>query len=364
MKRNNRCRLWTHDNWPEPWCAAWKVAIEPGDAFKVGGPATKLSKRTVANDEMAFGRYREFLCKEGRTDSYPAPALDNLRAFTLHLSETIAPYSVLGYLKQVAAAVRLMVPSVDLHDMNMAIERFGSEVQPVRKSAKNVRNPIELIAIGKAIMADADACPERTKRIGLAFRNGAVITAATYCPLRLRNWLMMRIGVHLNLETGQVIFHPWETKRKKRLEFHLPPEVLDVLRRYVDVYRSLLLDPDARDEGYLWPGRKGGASHRNALGIAVKSAILKRTRQHFNFHLFRHTAATFISETTPERTRMAAGVLHHARVSTTDKYYIHGQRRRAFKTYQSGVRDLVAKGRRRKTRATNKKKAGARSRRA
>jgi hypothetical protein len=358
MGRVNRHENWKHTTWPEPWCAAWKVAITKGDAFREGGPATKLAARSVWNDEMAFGRYQQFLSQYGLTDIGPAPSLDNLRAFANHLGATLAPYSVMAHLSQVIAAVRLMVPEADLHDANAAIQRFATTVKAVRSSKDRVRSPIDLIAIGKTMMVEADDGTLKERPAAREFRTGALIMGAALCPLRHRNWRMMRIGEQVDLESGRVFFKASEMKRKKDMEFQLPPELLLVFRRYVETYRPHLLNFGVHDQGYLWPGPTGGMTHRNALGIAVCTAMLKRTKIKFNFHLFRHSAATFVSEITPGRTRMVSGVLHHARLSTANKYYIKGQKRHSFRQYQSAVRDIVAKGRRRKTQAAFKKKNG------
>jgi hypothetical protein len=48
-------------------------------------------------------------------------------------------------------------------------------------------------------------------------------------------------------------------------------------------------------------------------------------------------------------------VLHHSRVSTTDKHYIKGQKRRAFRHYQKGVRGILVNARRRQKRQQPKK---------
>lgn len=82
----------------------------------------------------------------------------------------------------------------------------------------------------------------------------------------------------------------------------------------------------------------------------MRAAIHRETGRHFNFHLFRHSAATFIAEMRPEQTRMAAGVLHHRRLRTTLKHYVRGQRTRSFKLFQKAVREIIAKERRRRSR--------------
>lgn len=347
MGRVNRNRNWAHLNWPEPWCAAWKEATKKGDVFALGGAATKLSPRSVWNDEMAFGRYYEFLSLHGLWDASFIVALDKLRAFSDHLAETVSPYSVLANLSQVVAAVRLMRPEADLRDANSAIFRFAGSVRPVRSVDARLCSPIELITISQALMTAAEECPIHNKSAAILYRNGALIMAATMCPLRHRNWRMMLIGQHLDLETGRIYFKAHEMKRKCDMEFELAPELTPVLRRYIEHFRPCLMDSNAVDQGYLWPAQTGGMTHRNALGIAVKAAIRRHAGKEFNFHLFRHSCATFISENAPERTRMASGVLHHARLSTTEKFYVKGRKRQSFRHYQKAVRDIVAKGRRR-----------------
>ena len=141
MGRTNRCKNWTHTNWPEPWQSAWKVAVRTGDAFRAGGPATELSPRTVWNDEMAFGRYQQFLAGRGMWDGGSSVSLDKLRAFSNHLAETLAPYTVLALLKQVLAAERLMSPVANLAEANRAVERFANGVRPVRVSGDRWRRP-------------------------------------------------------------------------------------------------------------------------------------------------------------------------------------------------------------------------------
>ena len=136
MARVNRHKNWLHSNWPDPWRSAWAVAVEKGDVFRAGGPATRLAPRSVWNNEMAFGRYFEFLTQNGMELIGPTPALDQLRAFALQLGETIAPSSVMANLSQVIAVIRLMYPKADLQDANSAIQRYATQVRPVRPVAR------------------------------------------------------------------------------------------------------------------------------------------------------------------------------------------------------------------------------------
>ena len=354
MPRVNRHDNWTHHHWDQPYRSAWKVAITPGDAFREGRPANQLKPRTVWNNERAFGRYHEFKARTGRREDGLLPAIDNLRAFAEELNTTLAPYSVLAITTQLTGALRLMFPLADLRYLNKVAARMGMIAKPVRSVEPRLIDPIDLIEIGVGLMLEVLEKSSPGYWAACQFRNGALINASALMPLRHGNWLMMIIGRHIDLDTGRVAFSAEEMKRKAPFEGTLPPEVLVPLRVFVSKYRPLMLDADAVDEGYLWPSRTGGMCHRNTLGMAVKAAIRRRTKKSFNFHLFRHSAATFISETKPEQTRMATGVLHHSRLRMTDKHYIRGTKRRAFKLFQSAVREVIAKGRRKRSRQQRK----------
>ena len=182
------------------------------------------------------------------------------------------------------------------------------------------------------------------------YRDGVLIMGAALCPIRLRNWRMAMIDVHLILEgdSARMHFSSDETKTKRELEFELPAEYVPLLRRYIDQYRPHLLQPDAADQGFLWPSSRGGMVHRNTLSRAIKDALVKRTGKRFTFHMFRHAAATFIADVAPERVGLAAGVLQHRRLSTTRRHYIRSRMRQAARGYQDAVKAVVRKARRRK----------------
>jgi hypothetical protein len=355
MPRVNRHAKWTHENWPEPYRSAWATSIIPGDVYRRGGRASLLAPRTCWNNERAYGRYREFLATHQYQDKGQLPDIENLRLFGHHLAETLAPYSVIAILTQLTGALRAMYPTADLHYLNVIADRLRRDVRAVRPVDERLISPIELIKIGTSIMRQVDAAPQGTKWAEATYRAGFLIVAGSLFPIRLRNWQMMIIGQHIDLENGRIRFTASEMKSKKKpFEASLPPEVLAPLMRYVEVYRSNLLAPGAVDQGYLFPSADGGPTHRNTLGRVVKQTIKRVTGKDFNMHLFRHAAVTFMSEMRPELTRIAPAVLHHSRLKTTARHYIRGAKRRAFKRYQSAISEIVSRGRRRKPRLSRR----------
>ncbi len=154
MPRVNRHDSWSHHHWVEPYRSAWKVAIAIGDAFRPGGPANLLAPRTVWNNERAFGRYSEFKRRTGRSDDGLLPDIDNLRAFDLELSATLAAYSRLALLTQLTGALRLMFPSADLGYLNKVAARKARIATPARSVEDKLIDPLGLIKVASIVMLE------------------------------------------------------------------------------------------------------------------------------------------------------------------------------------------------------------------
>ncbi|MFY0611012.1 MAG: tyrosine-type recombinase/integrase [Hyphomicrobiaceae bacterium] len=347
MPRNkNRHDNWTHENWPEPFQSSWTSATAPSGIFWKGGPASRLKPRTVWNNERAFGRYQEFLRRTGRRDQGLLPEISNLRAFENELAKDLAPYSRLSIITQITGALRLMFPDADLKYLNIIARRLETVARPVRPVTSRLVDPVTLRMIAIDIMQGVTTESTPSRRDAQQFMVGALINAVALFPLRMNNWRIAVIGHHISLDSGEVRFDAEEMKRKEPFEGKLEAEALEPLVAYVEKYRASLLDRNAVDQGYLWPSRTGSICHRNTLGRAVKSVMRRKTGKDFNFHLFRHGAATFVAENKPEQMRMAANVLQHTSLRTTREHYIRGKRRRAFGLYQIAIREILAKGRR------------------
>ena len=353
MPRQNRYSKWLHPRWPSDARAAWTKVVACDDVFARDGLAKNLEPRTLWNLETGFGRFVEFLLAHELwlpTNSLAEQLRpDVLRLYHAHLGETLAPYSCLAQLQAIVGAVRLMEPAADLTEVNKIIHRLQRTARPTRRLDDRLLSPPELVQIGNDLMdeADAAACPEFAQ--ARSYMIGALIQGAALCPLRLRNWRMMRLGEHLLLSdtSALVRFSSAEMKGRRAVEFELPTDYVPRITKYLEQYRPLLLRSGAQDRGYVWLGSDGSITHRNTLPRLVKQTLIKRTGKAFTFHMFRHSAATFVSDVAPERMQVAKGALHHASLSTTQKFYVRGQQRRAFRRYQESVRQILTRAKRR-----------------
>ena len=75
-----------------------------------------------------------------------------------------------------------------------------------------------------------------------------------------------------------------------------------------------------------------------------QKALAHRTQARFgwvvNVHLFRDCAATSIAAEDPDHVRMAAQLLGHASLQTTERYYIAANTRSALRLHHDRIREI------------------------
>ena len=165
------------------------------------------------------------------------------------------------------------------------------------------------------------------------------------------NLLAIEIGQHL-LQVGEgwlLTFRGEETKTHRPLEVTVPQALHAPLERYLRHWRPLLLEigrqrnPDGRGQAAgerLWVTIDGTAISAGAQ----QKALAHRTRARFgrvvNVHLFRDCAATSIAAEDPDHVRMAAQLLGHASLQTTERYYIAANTRSALRRHHDRIREI------------------------
>jgi integrase/recombinase XerD len=209
----------------------------------------------------------------------------------------------------------------------------------------------ELFALGLDLMVEAEAAlAGDAVDAALAFRDGLMIALLATRPLRQRNFLAIEIGRHLLQAGGWLLtFRGEETKTHRPLEVTVPRALHAPLERYLRHWRPLLLaigrrrHPDGRGQAAgerLWVTIDGTAV---SVG-AQQKALAQRTQARFgwvvNVHLFRDCAATSIAAEDPDHVRMAAQLLGHASLQTTERYYIAANTRTALRRHHDRIREI------------------------
>jgi integrase/recombinase XerD len=113
-----------------------------------------------------------------------------------------------------------------------------------------------------------------------------------------------------------------ETKTGRPLELPFPAALVAALERYLAVHRPVLAQRLSGSGGgqVLWLSARGRPLHEATLGFHVKVVTRAAFGRAVNVHLFRDCAVTSLAIEDPAQVRIAAQVLGHGTLATTERH--------------------------------------------
>ena len=338
---------WVRSNWSDAERRAFEHALDEGDGFSEPGLGAEWSDRTRELLEIGYGRYREYCVRTGRLTEFVSFAdvfrLDWIKTYYEELAAQLAPRTALKALGELSRAIRAMAPDIDRSQLFRVCAKIERTAERTRNVKDNLVPPPQSLALARELISRARASRVQGKNAAVLFRDGALIMAFAYSPLRLRNWVNCVIdrNIDLTAATGRLTFSPGELKRKKASREEPLPEELDiVLREYKDIYRPRLVADLPIDHGYFWVSRSGKAMTGDVMSEKIRTIMENKFDKKHGPHMFRHDAATYIADVAPHMARIATGVLGHTKFRTTQDNYIHGQHVGVMRKYQSAVKKI------------------------
>lgn len=333
------------DQWPDADRAAWACAQRASSIFDDGGTVADWSERTRDDAQRQYGYWLQYLQQQGLLiDGGPATRVTKarLQAYAEHLAETISINSVAIYLDQLLLAFRAMAPQIDWHWVRELKNRWARRQSgPVRDKRPLLRDADVLVELGVALMQEARpalAQADNRKAVlrwAVQYRDGLMIALLALRPLRRRTFSLIRIG-HELVRAGQrwhLQFEPTQTKTQDELDYPFPDSLRSELEIYLSQVRPLFPGADGHDS--LWASAKGVPMTGGAIYLRIKYWTLNRLGAPIYMHLFRDCAATTVANADPDGVNNAAPLLGHKQLDTTERHYIHADRRRAVLDYQT-----------------------------
>ena len=203
----------------------------------------------------------------------------------------------------------------------------------------------DLFELGIRLMETCEDGPRHRTHVATQYRDGLIIALLICCPIRLKNLTELVIGQHLVFdgEAYGLQLTAAETKTGRPYRAAIPTELTGYIGRYLEVVRPIL-------QSIARGGRRRGAGGRLWLGrfgtplgsAAIRVQIEQRTKAAFGKavwpHLFRDCAVTELVDLAPEEIGVAADLLGHAGLQTTQKHYIHAQGMTAHARVQEVIR--------------------------
>lgn len=349
------------DRWPQRDLSAWAAATASADFMSDDGLAAAWRPATRRSAIGAYGRWLSFLKSRDWLDSVPLPA-DRMSPVTLGAYLALlkergcATVTIASYVAVLEMVFKAIAPGSNWSWLRRGQARLQGKAQPTRNKRGRLVPVVELVGLGVDLMRQADAMAspgDVSLAAALAFRDGLIIALLAMRPLRQGNFISIEIGRHL-VVTGdgyRIQFAGAETKNHRPLEFTFPQEILADLRRYLEVYRPVLIStrqhrgasrsqqlPAAGDR--LWVTQYGTPFRPATLWGALEKRTTERFSHFINPHSFRDAVATDIATNDPEHVRIAAQILGHSDFATTEKHYIHAQAHVARSRYHDLIQSM------------------------
>jgi integrase/recombinase XerD len=331
-------------DWPAADRAAWARALKPEGVLEDGGIGARWSSATRKHVRNGYGRWLAFLkaTDEGVLDLAPAGRVtpDRVRQYLKDGCAGLASSSRWNYAYALYHALRAIAPDHDWGWLKDRVARLDRDIVPRDKRARMVE-ALRLIELGIRLMdtaANAPVPPHYAREN--QFRDGLIITFLGFRPIRRRNIAAIRLNKHL-IQVGRtyrLVFSGEETKNKRPFEVQLPDLLVPYIDRYLQEIRPRF--PRAGEHDGLWASEKGFPMDDGTIYDRVRLRTRKALGVAVNLHSIRDSAATFLADHDDEGLNNARDLLGHARLSTTERHYVHADRRKAVQAFQNSIEQL------------------------
>jgi integrase len=329
--------------WPRADRAVWQAALMPGDLLDEGGIRARYAPETNSKLARNYGRWLTWLSRQGLLDEPASPAaritLERVKAFVADMAKINATGTLLARLQALYEMAQVLDGGRDWRWIRRIEASVRSRHVPARSKRERLVSAADLLGLGCALMAEAPALPTDRLR-AMSFRDGLIIGVLAARPLRLKNLTGLSLE-HSLVRRGEV----WwldipaaETKTHEAIEVPWPESLNAALATYLDVYRPILCQLRhrwTRDiDNALWVSTHGSPMGERALYDVIVGRTGAAFGRPINPHLFRDCAATTIAIADPKHVRVAARVLGHRSLATTERYYNQAQAIEAARHYQ------------------------------
>ena len=318
--------------WPQRDQEVWAAAIATLDPFAdSGGERSGMRGQSNRRLKSSYGRWLTFLERKGSLHPTVNPSQrinsDNVEQYARELQALgNMPSTIALRLTDVLLMARLFEPATNWQFIKLLADRIRAQEMTRKNKRQLLRGSDELYSLGQKLMDDAQ---QRSSSAASAscFRDGLIISFLALAPLRRKNFVQLQLGKEVRQSDGrwQIDIPAAMTKTHAPISFDWPTDLIEPLETYLKVHRPVLAARSYRwlkkAESHLWVALSGSA----LTEMAFYDIVIKRTKRAFgqaiNPHAFRDAAATTMAIHDPDHVSVAAPVLGHRSLSTTERFY-------------------------------------------
>jgi integrase len=339
--------------WPAADQAAWMQAVRPAGLFEDAGLGAHWRTTTQRQRQRHYGYWLRFCeiaeieCPIGGSIADRATP-ETLAAYIDHLSTKISINAVATYVAAFSWAIRAMCPDRDWSWLMALVKRLERQITgPVVDKRPVLRDARVLVELGLDLMDEVDVSTlhelpgKALIRDRCKYRDGLLIALLTLRPLRKSTLAQIRVGHELQQSHGvwHLIFDRSQTKNGLPLEYVVPEVLLPYLTIYLAQVRPRF--PQADRHEALWASNEGVPMTASGISKAVRRWTEQRLGVAISPHRFRDCAASTLVVRAPKQVRVAAPLLGHTTLQTTEQYYIQANALEAGRQYQHVLRDIA-----------------------
>jgi hypothetical protein len=312
------------EEWPAPDRMAWEVACRQATPLTVPGGAVKWSAATQKTTLDGWGRYLGYLDNSGELDVLEGPSQrltpQRCTDFITSLRDRLSPNSVDSAVVFLGQAISVLAPDqawgwVRKHPLRPRQKEVRAALVP-----KSIPNPARLLLAALDLCDQVDA-EMPTQFQAEQFRDGVLVAFAVCVAVRRRNIAETRIGENLILvgQAGRLVYRA--TKTGEPFDVVLSPLLVDLLSRYVERHRPVLLALSRKDSDRLWISCTGRPMEDATIYNRFRQMVRGLTGQICSVHSVRHAFATTIMKADPRQLGIVAAGLGHRTQRTARNAY-------------------------------------------
>ena len=180
---------------------------------------------------------------------------------------------------------------------------------------------------------------KKRKAAQIMVQAAIAIEIMMFAPIRIHNLSTIRLDEHMGWQADRLrlSFPAHEVKNDQALDFLLPAEASERIKRYIKDWRSLFIPAT---NPYLFPGRNGKPKDQSALRNQMKKAIFDHTGLQMTPHQFRHAAAKLLLDARPGHYEVVRKLLGHKSLTTTYAHYAGAETDAAVELYDDIILQL------------------------
>jgi integrase len=180
---------------------------------------------------------------------------------------------------------------------------------------------------------------KKRKAAQIMVQAAIAIEIMMFAPIRIHNLSTIRLDEHMGWQADRLrlSFPAHEVKNDQALDFLLPAEASERIKRYIKDWRSLFIPVT---NPYLFPGRNGKPKDQSALRNQMKKAIFDHTGLQMTPHQFRHAAAKLLLDARPGHYEVVRKLLGHKSLTTTYAHYAGAETDAAVELYDDIILQL------------------------